>query len=334
MTAHDGSDHAERAEQREIGDATLEQLRGDVTSVARDYVTGEPFRLFLEMRRIRSRIYAALDRRLWPRDEAELYFLLGGLNGLMANAAIDLGYPRSADELARAGWAYAVVIDHRPMMGFLRGLLVDNAYWQGRARQAHALAAAGLRYAVGGPGAARLHLYRARAAAAYGDAEETRGAIRAAEEARQHGHGDDLDEIGGEFAFLPARQACLVGHTLSNLTGSEASAAEELRNAIRLYQAMPAEERSYGSEAIAHINLAIAQVRGGDLDAVDLQPVFSLPADKRIDALTPRLAAVRNALASPRYQGSPEARDLDEQIEDFGHETIVAALHDLPAGPG
>ena len=65
-------------------------------------MTVEPFTLFLEMRRVRSRMYAALDRRLWPRDQAELYFLLGCLNSLMASAANALGYPQSAEPVDAA----------------------------------------------------------------------------------------------------------------------------------------------------------------------------------------------------------------------------------------
>ncbi|HEY7484104.1 MAG TPA: helix-turn-helix transcriptional regulator, partial [Streptosporangiaceae bacterium] len=84
MAAHEGSDHAEEAERRDIGDATLDQLRADVIRLSHEHMTGEPFPTFQEMRRVRRRMYAALDRRLWPRDETQLYFLLGVLNGLMA----------------------------------------------------------------------------------------------------------------------------------------------------------------------------------------------------------------------------------------------------------
>ena len=63
MAAHDGSERAEQAEQRDIGDATLEQLRSDVIRLSHDYMTNESFRLFQEMRRVRDRMYAALDRR-------------------------------------------------------------------------------------------------------------------------------------------------------------------------------------------------------------------------------------------------------------------------------
>ena len=50
---------------------------------------------------------------MWPRDATDLYLLLGCLNDLMAIAAYDLGYPEAAEELPRAGWTYAVAMDHR-----------------------------------------------------------------------------------------------------------------------------------------------------------------------------------------------------------------------------
>src|SRR6476661_3927761 len=119
MAAHEGSAHAEGVEQRGIGEATLEQFRADVTQLAVQYLTGETFGLFTEMRRVRNRITEALGRRQWPRDAAELYLLAGCLSALMAAAAVNLGYPQAAGELTRAGWAYATGIDHRPLMARL-----------------------------------------------------------------------------------------------------------------------------------------------------------------------------------------------------------------------
>ncbi|HEV2371777.1 MAG TPA: hypothetical protein VGS19_06365 [Streptosporangiaceae bacterium] len=335
MTAHEGSDHAEQAERRDIGEATLEQLRADVTSISLAYLTGEPFPLFREMRRVRTRMYAALDRRLWPRDATELYFLLGGLNGLMANAALDLGYPHAGEELARAGWAYATAIDHRALMGFLRAQQANIAYWAGRPRQAGYLAFDGLRYLPEGSGAVRLHCLHAMAAAKTGQRDQARAAITASQQARESAHRDELhDEIGGQFAFHQAKQSYLAGTALADVAEAEADAISALQTAIGLFQASPEADRSYGCEAIAGINLAVAQLRLGDLDAVDLGPVLTLPSDKRIDALPQRLAAVRSELAAPRYRGSAEASALDDQIEEFSRETIVGDLHDLPATRG
>ena len=63
MAANEGSEHADRAEQRGVGEITLEQLRADVTGSSVQYMTAEPYRLFPEMRRVRDRIIEMLDRR-------------------------------------------------------------------------------------------------------------------------------------------------------------------------------------------------------------------------------------------------------------------------------
>src|SRR5262249_7384128 len=146
MTAHDSSHHAEGTERRDIGDATLEQLRADVTRLAREWISGQPLPLFQEMRRIRDRIYAALDRRLWHHDQTELYFLLGVLHDLMGITARCLGYPHAGEELLRAGWAYATVIDHRPLMARLRLELAYHAYGNNQPGHSRDLAQSGLDY--------------------------------------------------------------------------------------------------------------------------------------------------------------------------------------------
>src|SRR5450755_13225 len=57
MTAHEGSEHAEQAERRDIGDATLEQVRADVVRLSIESMTVEPSSVFREMHRPRSSIY-------------------------------------------------------------------------------------------------------------------------------------------------------------------------------------------------------------------------------------------------------------------------------------
>ncbi len=335
MAAHEGSDHAEQAERRDIGDATLEQLRADVVRLSLESMTAEPFPVFREMRRVRSRIQAALDRQLWPRDQTELYFLLGALNCLMAVAASDLGYQQAGEELVRAAWAYATAIDHRPLMAHLRLELAGIAYWQ-RPRQSRDLAQSGLRYLSDGPNAAQLYLQYGRAAARLGDATTARRAIESATEARERAHQDDLLEIGGEFGFSRATQHYMVGSGLLEIPQAESVALEELHRATEMYGAGPGpgEQYGYGSVALAHVDLATALLRAGRLDAaaVALGPALAVSPGQRISAIPQRMGRVRSELARNPYQGSPLATELDEQIEDFTRETIVRDLHDLPGG--
>jgi hypothetical protein len=60
-----------------------ETIRGYVYRWEHESDTGQPFSVFLDLRRVRERVYQLLDRRLWPGEQAGLYFVLGVLNGLM-----------------------------------------------------------------------------------------------------------------------------------------------------------------------------------------------------------------------------------------------------------
>jgi hypothetical protein len=83
---------------------------------------------------------------------------------------------------------------------------------------------------------------------------------------------------------------------------------------------------------LAHIELAAARLRAGELDAARpaLHPVLALPPARRIDPLPQRLAMIRDELARPRYQDSPQADGLGQEIEDFSRDTIVGTLSALP----
>ena len=321
MAAHEGSEHAERAEQRGIGEATLEQFRADVTSLSVQYMTGEAFGLFMEMRRVRNRILEALDRRQWPRDAAELYLLAGCLSALMAAAATNLGYPRAAEELTRAGWAYATIIDHRPLMARLRLCAAYAAYWDGRPQQSANLARSGLEYLADGQNAAQLHLFGGLASARLGDAGNAHASIAAARDARDRDHHDELLEIGGEFGFSRATQSYYAGFILSEAAVSD-EAVTELEGAIGLYATGPGpgEHHSRRCQMLARTDLAIARLRAGGLDAAvaALGPVLALPPGERTAVEGQRLSVVRSELAQPVYRGSAAARGLDDLLAGFG----------------
>jgi len=337
MAAHEGSDHAEQAEEHGIGDATFAQLRADLVRLSHLTDTGEPFAVFLDMRRVRDRIYRLLNRRLWPREQADLYFLLGCLNGLMGVTAERLGYPDAAEELIRAGWAYATAIDHRPLLAQLRLELSYVVFWRGRTTESRDLATSGLEYLLQGPAGADLYLKYARAAARLGDADAARQAIADAHNARDREYSDDLLEIGGEFAMSLATHHGFAGTALAEIEGGEREAAEELERAVSLYDAGPGpgEEHWFGGKALAGIDLAAVRLRSGALDAAisALEPVLTLPPTQRIAPLTARLTLVRTELAAPIFRSSAQAHAVDEQIEEFGRESISADLHSLP-GPG
>jgi hypothetical protein len=334
MAAHEGSDHAEEYEQHGIGEATFEQLRADLIRLSRLTDTGEPLASFLDMRRVRDRIYRLLDRRLWPREETDLHFLLGCINGLMGVTANRLGYPDAAEELIRAGYASAAAIDHRPLRGMLRTKLSYIMYWRGWFRESRDLAADGLQYLSRGPLGADLHLNHARAAARLGDLETARQSVGLALAAHESGYRDDLAEIGGEeFALSQATAHSMAGATFAEIGDGEREAAAELERAISLYDEGPGpgEQHWFGGKALTGTDLAVVRLRSGALDAAAaaLDPVLILPPSQRVSELTVRLARVRDELTAPIFRGSPQARDLGDQIEEFGRAAVTAGLHSL-----
>jgi hypothetical protein len=326
--AHDASERAWQAEQRGIGDSTLEQLRSDVTRLSREYMTASPLPLLREMRRVRERMHDALDQRIWPRDTAELYVLLGCVNGLMGCVAADLGHTTTAEELARAAWTYAMVTGHRPLMAKLRLDLAGLSYRGGQARRARDLASEGLDCLRSGPTAIQLHLLRGRAAARLGDLPAARAAIEDARRARDLDYSDDLTATGGEFDLSRASAEYLSGSLLAEIPGASRAAAAQLELAVDLYALGPGpgETHGYGTAALASISLAEARLAAGALDAAAaaLDSVLALPVSRRIDPIPQGLAGLRAGLSAPAFRESALARDLSDRIGTFTSEGVTA----------
>jgi tetratricopeptide (TPR) repeat protein len=285
------------------------------------------------MRQVRERIYRLLDRRARPRDEAELYFLLGCLHELMGLTANRLGYPDAAGELLRTGWAYANVINHSALRGMLRARLSYVMYWRGRYTESRDLAADGLKYTSQGLVAANLHLEHARALAKLGERDAARQEVELAHAAWEDRHPDDLAEIGGEeFALSQAATFSMAGGALAESSHGR-EAAGELERAISLYEEgpLPGEHHGVAGKALAGADLAVIRLQSGALDAAvaALIPVLALPSGQRLATLTVRLGLVRRELAAPVFRDSKQARDLGDQIEEFGREAITAGLHSL-----
>ena len=244
------------------------------------------------MRRVRDRIYRLLDRRLWPREQTDLYFLLGCLNGLMGIPANRLGYPDAAEELNRAGFAYANAIDHRPLMACCADELGFYAYYRGRFEESRDLASQRTPVRLRRPdtGLACI-IYHARAEARLGDADAARQAIRDAHEARDREYHDELLEIGGDYLISEATHYGEAGaRAHRDRRRRSARRLSELERALGLYDEgpRPGEDHWFAGKPLAGIDLAVVRLRSGALDAAAaaLEPALSLPAAQRISRVT------------------------------------------------
>jgi len=314
LAAEEAGAHAERIETSELGRSALERLRAEVIWVGRRYVWEPPLPLFVEMRGIAERARKALELRVHPHQARELYFLTGAVCGLMANASMDLGRRGPADTLARAAWTYGSVAGHASLMGWARGMQAQVALWDKRYHDALSYAEEGLSHLSTGSGGARLHMLKARACAVLQRRGEAMEALARAEESRGAGPGDELhDEIGGEFAFLPAKQHYYASVAHLHLGDAE-RAIRQGWSALDLYAKEEEHNRSYGCEAMTRAHLVIAHLMEDDPQGADraVAPLLTLPPERRISSLALTLGTGRSLLAARPDGGRTAAR-----IENF-----------------
>lgn len=327
--AGEASEHAELIEASELGPGALEQLRADIAHLARSYVIAPPMPLFLEMEQVRRRVFRAMKRKSYPRQTSELYLLAGALCALMANASLDLGRSTEADKFARSAWIYGGAAAHPGLMGWARGMQALVALIDGRPDDAVDYASKGLSVQSAGMGGARLYSMSARAlAGCSGHEREALDALALARTAGEHATADDLyHELRGEFVFDSAKQQYYEALILVQL-GKAQEAEIAATKAQAFFQSRPPEDRSYGCQALAQLQLALARLISGELEGAGeaLRPIFELPPNQRISSLMHNVTFARNILDDSRFQGSTAARDLTEQFEAFHRSTQARAL--------
>ena len=328
LAASQARDHAVSAAVTEIGPGTVEQLTAEVVRLGRAYVSGSPLPLFTAMHHALARVQAALAQKAYPSQARDLTFLAGAVCGLMANASLDLGREDAADDLARAAWTYGTVIEHGPLIGWARGTQALAAIWDHRYADAAGYAEEGLTRLPTGTGAARLHAIRARALAGHRDFTQARAALKAASEAIGTQQADPLHNgIAGEFAFSTAKLRYYEALVLTR-AGYHAEAEAAASAAVSLYQAAPGTARSYGCEALAHVQLATARLAGGNADTAGeaIAGLLRLDPGRRISSLNEHVQACQDLLRGPAYRGSRVAAELSQQLAAFRAVTLTTAI--------
>ncbi|MGH8888029.1 MAG: XRE family transcriptional regulator, partial [Egibacteraceae bacterium] len=218
---------------------------------------------------------------------------------------------------------------HDGLRAWVRGQQSVIAYWGGWPHEA-------LRYAqLGADVAARvtstaavfLPALEARAHAALGNEDESRTAVERTHTAREQVVPDELDELGGLLAFDRPKQLYYAADATVWLPGEEERAEREAAEAVDAYEHADQAERSFTCEAGSRADLALARAGRGDLDGARaaLRPVLELPPARRVRTSITKLAQrVHTALSDPRYQGSPAARQTQEEIEAFCQASTAA----------
>lgn len=319
--ARDSLDFASWADAETVSRSALDHLTYELGRIAVDYVHAPLLPLFRDLVSLRDTTKTLLQHGPNPRQSRELFFLAGVTCTLLAHATQNLGDPGSARAQAHAAWSCAEQADHDGLRAWVRGTQALISEWTRRPGEAVQLARSGQEHAAGCESLVRLAALEARALARTGD---TRAAVAAVEKARRvrESRGDrcdDLDSFGGVLSFPLVKQTYYAGSTLA-LAGRHEDAERTALEAIRMYESGPCEDRSYGDEALARVDVGDARLALGDLDGTvaALHPVLQLPAEHRIEQISTGLARTRPTLALPQYARTNVAIELGNQLDAFG----------------
>ncbi|WP_198950188.1 hypothetical protein [Kineosporia sp. A_224] len=306
-----------------VGPHVLSLLRSRLIEVADRYNADPPAAVFLEIKAVRDTAVGLRQATRRPSELSDLHVVVGAAAALMGSMAFDLGQPRAAGTLARSATEFGDLAGHSSLVAWTFGLRATLAFWAGKTTAALRAIEGGLAAVDAGPQRVRLLYIAARAHAVAGDADAVAASLTAAARSAESS-GDDHDElqddIGGEFAFGPARaDACAGAAWLEVGDGARAAAAVARTLASYELAALPV-----ALAAGARLDLATALVMQGDLTgaAETLVPVLQLPAQQRSAALTSRMQRLRRQLRGHGDGGHPIAEATRTWCVDAGSLTV------------
>lgn len=285
-----------------------------------DYLANPGPGLAEELATARRRAVDALRaRRIRHHDQVrDLTLQIGYLSGVMAYCALDSGHPDAALVHARAAWEAAEKVNSDQLRAWVRGTESLIRRFQGDYASALDSAEDGLRYATSGSSRARLLAGVAQCLSHDEDAIGTRRALNDAEVAFERQRG--MDELGGLFSFSQAKLFYYSGSSLIWLPGrADARRARTQASAAIDIWKHAGPERSVADEALAHVYASTASLQLHDLEAaaVDLDPILSLPADRRISWIVKRMDRITALLRRPPFDTDPAAKELLDRIRDY-----------------
>jgi len=332
--ANESAAFAQRAGQTNVHPSSLEQIEADIDRISRDYLTQPIVPLVGEMRYVRDMTFAALEGHQYPSQTRQLYLFAAQLCGLLASASSDLAFYDAAKTQARTALLCTQLAEEPATGSWVMAIQSLIAFWDGRPTEAVDRAIAGQVLASEPTDLLRLASLEARARARLGDLPGTREAIGRGQQILE-----STDAVRHTTIFdFPAANALRCFGSAYLWLGAHEAAESALEQALRLFEADTRESESSDSEpasyahlAVTRIDLALAHLGRGSIDAAEevLRPVLALSPERRLSGIVRRSNDLHIALAAPRYAEARSARSLTSDIEAF---CSVNARHALAEG--
>ncbi|MFC7306836.1 helix-turn-helix domain-containing protein [Streptomyces monticola] len=317
--AASSSDFADLVTPSNVDDAVVEELSFTLARIATEYVHAPLHPLFTELVAVRDRLFELLQGRQRPQQSRDLFMLTGTTCLLLAHASQNLGDQASALAQVRTARVCAEQADHTGLRAWTLGTAALITEWSPQRRMSLKLTAQAAALAPAGESRIRIAAMEARTAARIGDGHRANQAIerlqRAMDEVPEE---DGVGQFGGILTFPRAKQDYYLGSTYA-LLGRPDEAQRHTQAAIEAYRTGPQEERSYGDEALAHVDLITVGVQQDDLDGAvaAFQHVLELPPELRIRQLGSAVGRLASLLDRPALKGNRAASEIAELIRDY-----------------
>ena len=301
----------------------VEHLRWEVERLAVDYVHAPLHVVFDELLALRDAIFELLGKRHRPRDARQLYRMAGLVCSLLAQGSTDSGNHRAAKSQLQAAWMCAQLCEDDSLRAWVHGTAAVSNHWAGHAAKAIDHAVRGAQFSSSPTSRIRLALIEARSAATFGNREQAGAALVQHQRILEKPPYDDsVTPFRGFFDFPEAKQHFYTG-TTRQLIGQHAPSMHAALAAIAAYKAGPADERSYGDEAIARVDIINARIALDDFAGADhaLGPLIDLPSALRISTLHTALDRTRSMLNNPRFTGAKAIQTLRDRLATYHEES-------------
>jgi hypothetical protein len=308
----------QRADGNVISDLAMEQLRLRLSHLSAGYVHTPIWPVFLELTALRDEVFDLLEAPD-PTRAVDLYVIAGTACAMLAHASGNLGFLDEAALHAHTALICARRVGHGPLAAWALGVRALQAEWNGRAIDALGhLERAGIELARdsrAGTMPVWLAAIEARAQASLGRRREAMAALNRVERAAPIGS-NDLDAIGGILTFPEPKRQFYTASALRRL-GHLGPAERAALAAIREYERGPAEQRSYGDEALAWLEVAISRAGRGELDgaAVAIELVQDMPSERHLAPFLRPLRELARSVSSARVHSAVAATRIREAVE-------------------
>jgi tetratricopeptide (TPR) repeat protein len=283
--AADAMEFTQRAEASDVGPRTLEHLELAVAGMAAAFVYTPPAELFPQARWYRQKVASLLDGPHTLRQGRDLYRQAGWLSIVLAWLSHDLGDTVAADAYCLDAYEHGWQAEDQAICAWAMDVTATVARENHRPAAARDAALKGLHHAPEDSAATvRVSAQLARAYARTGAYDRFVETLRATQ-ARL----DRLDEPStGLFAVDAGRVACYTASSYIWL-GRPAEAVPHAKEAIAFYRDVSPEARCPTREAIAHLDLAMAQVELGAPDDATQEIHTALNSERLTGSVVSRL---------------------------------------------